>query len=124
MYEYTRKKRRISTFLIFFLFMVIFLILGFILYNMFYTNLENENSINYDAVRLSNNKETIKENTQDSDITNILEKSIKSVVGISKIKDAGNSIFLNNSTEELGLGSGIIISDNRIHFNELTCCRE
>ena len=49
---------------------------------------------------------------KETDITEILENTVKSVVGISKIKNAGGSIFSNNSTEELGLGTGIIVSDN------------
>ena len=49
---------------------------------------------------------------KETDITEILENTVKSVIGISKIKNAGGSIFSNNSTEELGLGTGIIVSDN------------
>ena len=34
------------------------------------------------------------------------------MVGISKIKNKGNSIFLNNSASDLGLGTGMIVSEN------------
>ena len=34
------------------------------------------------------------------------------IVGISKIKNKGNSIFLNNSASDLGLGTGMIVSEN------------
>ena len=47
-----------------------------------------------------------------NDITNVLENTIKCVVGVSKIKNTGNSIFLNNSTSDLGLGTGMIISED------------
>ena len=117
MYEYKRAKRRVSTIMTIFLFIIIFFILGFILYNMFYTNMEEDDSKKHDIVRLSNNKLINDENSQNQDITNILEKNIKSVVGISKMKDTGSTIFLNNSAKELGLGSGIIVSNNRIYFN-------
>ena len=39
----------------------------------------------------------------------IIENAAKSVVGISKIRSLGSSVFTTNSSEELGLGSGIII---------------
>ena len=67
----------------------------------------NQNS---GATRVSYNEE-IQTNSND-DITNTLENTIKCVVGISKIKNTGNSIFLNNSTESLGLGTGMIVSGN------------
>ncbi len=41
-----------------------------------------------------------------------IDSVVKSVVGISKLQQSGSSIFLGNSEEALGLGSGIILSDN------------
>ena len=79
---------------------------------------EIENSQgNQKAIRLSQKTEENIEENKEEDITSVLEKTIKCVVGISKIKNTGNSIFLNNSTEELGLGTGMIITDNRVYFN-------
>lgn len=52
------------------------------------------------------------EEDTNKDITQILENTIKCVVGISKIKNTGNSIFLNDSASDLGLGTGMIISEN------------
>ena len=63
------------------------------------------------AIRLSYEQDSNTEQNQE-DITNILENTIKSVVGISKIKNSGSSIFLNNSTSDLGLGTGMIISED------------
>ena len=50
--------------------------------------------------------------TSKQDITEVLESVTKSVVGISKIKNKGNSIFLNNSASDLGLGTGMVVSEN------------
>ena len=50
-----------------------------------------------------------KENSSSSDI---IEKAVKSVVGISKLEQNGTSIFLGNPESKLGLGSGIIVTDN------------
>lgn len=51
-----------------------------------------------------------KEETEGLDV--MLEDTIESVVGISKIENAGTTIFLEKSTENLGLGSGVIISSD------------
>lgn len=45
-------------------------------------------------------------------IEEILEKVTESTVGISKVKDIGKTAFLENSIENLNLGSGVIISEN------------
>ena len=50
-----------------------------------------------------------KKNSSSSDI---IEKAVKSVVGISKLEQNGTSIFLGNPEGKLGLGSGIIVTDN------------
>ena len=46
------------------------------------------------------------------DIENLMKNSIYSVVGISKLNDASTSIFIENSEEKLGIGSGIIVTSN------------
>ncbi len=104
--------------------MVVVSALTIFVYNM-YINIDvyskDENKENFSTVRLSQN--TTKENKEE-DITDILDKTIKCVVGISKIKNVGNSIFLNDSTKELGLGTGMIITSNRIYTYKLACCRK
>ena len=45
------------------------------------------------------------------DISTVIEKVSSAVVGISKIRNMGSSVFLSNSSESLGLGSGIIVSN-------------
>lgn len=45
-------------------------------------------------------------------IADIVEKVTSCVVGISKIKNTGNTIFLKDGTTTLGLGTGIIVSEN------------
>ena len=45
-------------------------------------------------------------------VADILEKTMESVVGISKLKDNGSSIFSTNTETLLGLGTGVIISEN------------
>ncbi len=54
--------------------------------------------------------ETVEENSKN--VADIIEKTTESVVGISKLKNAGTSILSKSTESELGLGTGIIVSDN------------
>ena len=122
MYEYRRRTGKFKRFFLIFLLMIFVSIASIFIYNM-YVNIDvysKENSSNSGAVRLSS---VIKED-ENQDISEVLDKTIKCVVGISKIKNTGNSIFLNNSTKELGLGTGIVITENRVYPYKFTCCRE
>lgn len=124
MYEYKKRPSKIKKVLLIFLLMAVVSILSIFIYNM-YINIDvystEDNNQNSSAVRLSQN---ITNENKEEDITTVLEKTIKCVVGISKIKNTGNSIFLNNSTKELGMGTGMIITDNRIYSYKLACCRK
>lgn len=62
----------------------------------------------YSADKLSTNNEQTVENK----VENSIDSVVNSVVGISKLKQTGSSIFLDNSEEKLGLGSGIILTEN------------
>ena len=54
-----------------------------------------------------NEKEITDENT-----INAVQNAVQSIVGISKLKQSGSSIFVDNAEEKLGLGSGVMITDN------------
>lgn len=123
MYEYKRKNGILKRLIIIILLMTIVSALSIFIYKM-YINIDMYSADSTEnkqgAIRLSQN--IIQEEKEN--ITDILDKTIKCVVGISKIKNTGNSIFLNNSTKELGLGTGMIITDNRIYSYKLACCRK
>ncbi len=68
---------------------------------------------------------TIEEQTVENEeeksqkIADMLEDTTRKVVGISKLKNTGSSIFSSSSENELGLGTGIIVSsDGYILSNE------
>ena len=46
------------------------------------------------------------------EIADVVENVTSCVVGISKIKNTGNTVFLKDSATSLGLGTGIIVSEN------------
>lgn len=57
--------------------------------------------------------QTVQEvNEQSKQIADVVENVTQCVVGISKIKNAGTTIFLKDGTSSLGLGSGVIVSEN------------
>lgn len=60
------------------------------------------------GTRLSAEEEDLDES---DDISSTIEKASSGVVGISKIKNTGSSVFLSGASESLGLGSGIIVSN-------------
>lgn len=69
-------------------------------------NMEREYANNYSAEKIStiNNVEEVK------DVSGIIEEVNNSVVGISKIKNKGSTIFLKDASTSLGLGTGFIVS--------------
>ncbi len=113
MYRY--KKSTNSKFKnIFIIFTIIILtaILAIVLYKMYeqinvYDYAEN---LNATATRTSQTIEEVKEESKQ--IADVVENVTSCVVGISKIKNAGSTIFLKDGVSNLGLGTGVIVSEN------------
>lgn len=113
MYEYKKRPSKLKKFLIYFTLIIIVSVLSIFIYDMYvdidvYSN--EQKNMNTEAIRIANKEDLNK--IEEIDITTILNDTVKCVVGISKIKNNGSSILLNNSTSELGLGTGMIVSDN------------
>lgn len=62
------------------------------------------------AERTSQTIQQVKQ--KDKNITDIIQNANQAVVGISKVKEAGESIFLEDGVSKLGLGTGIIVAEN------------
>lgn len=107
------KKNKGKVFIILLVLMLIFLNI----YNMWilYLNIKTTDD-KYDSKKVAFSTNTLKtvekDNAKEEQIEDILEKIEKSVVGISKIKNIGGSILNNISSSDLGLGTGIIVSEN------------
>ena len=93
---------------IFILFLIIILVVFFtiIAYTLFLDSQKYQYTQNLAAARLHY------QNTNNITKEDIIESTLDSIVGISKIKDNGTTIFLEKSAENLNLGSGVIISKN------------
>lgn len=97
---------------------LVLILLGLIIYNLYimYKNIEISDSSEYETEKTSlstNYGESVDNVSQKSQtVADMLEKVTESVVGISRLTSAGGSILNNISSEELGLGTGIIVSSN------------
>lgn len=94
-------------------FMILVWIFAFYLY-VTYNKIEINNS-NYEASKVLSTPSTQTVETVEADskkVTDVIEETTKKVVGISKLKNAGNSILSKSTESELGLGTGMIITEN------------
>ena len=107
----TKKKNNTKKIISRIIILAILIIIGYYLYYT-YTKIEvNPQSYETQRIQSTVNEQTV-ENVEEKskNVADILEKTMESVVGISKLKDNGSSIFSTN-TETL-LGTGVIISEN------------
>ncbi len=106
MNKYENKKKEIRVLI---LCLIILLVIGYELIKM-YNNIE---IINYSKVPAERLSQTIEEkNNEDKTVERMLEDVTESVVGISRIREKGNTIFTQDGVSQLGMGSGVIISEN------------
>lgn len=109
MYEYSRRPNKLKSFFLMFFSLVLVSVGSILLYSVYlkievkeYTPIANTT-----ATRLYN--DAVVEN---EDIESSLEDITRSIVGISKIKNNGETLLDLNATKDLGLGSGVIFSSN------------
>lgn len=79
-----------------------------------YQNIEIDDN-NYNATRIKSTMEEqtvekVQENSKN--VADVLEETTRKVVGISKLKNAGSSILSKSTENELGLGTGFIVSED------------
>jgi len=109
MYEYAKRPNKFKKFILIFLSFVAVSAGSIFLYSMYlkievqeYTPIANTT-----ATRLYNDAVV-----EEDDISSSLEEISRSVVGISKIRNKGETVLDLNVAEELGLGSGVVISSD------------
>ncbi len=108
-----RKKKKSKKIFIIFIFSFILGFIGYYIYDT-YQNIEIKSDYTAEKEEYINNStqtvESIEEKSEN--IADIIEQTTESIVGISKLKNNGSSIFSKNSEEQLGIGTGIIVSSN------------
>ena len=109
MYEYSRRRSKVKIYFLTLLLVAVTSTASIFIYANF--KKIGTKSINYNemqsATRLYNDAVI-----EEKDISGTLEDITKSIVGISKIKNNGTAALDINGAEELGLGSGVIISED------------
>lgn len=88
-------------------------IIGFYIY-VTYNNIEIYDS-NYTAEKTQSTieEQTVEEAEEESKtVADVIEETIEGVVGISKLKNTGTSIFSDSTESQLGLGTGVIVTEN------------
>ena len=125
---YENKKENFIKYVIFFLLIIIIFMLWIMVMKIDYTNQNIAGNYKTEKIdrQISDNdgkssgeignleKEELMDLVEDEkkNRENMIEKVSKSVVGISKIKQNDASVFIEDSEVKLGLGSGVIISEN------------
>lgn len=105
-----RKKHRQRLIIIAILLMIVWG-LGVYLYDT-YKDIEIQTNYNTTKLQSTNIEQTVENAIEKSTtIGDTIENVTQSIVGISKLKNTGNSIFGTSTEEELGLGTGVIISE-------------
>ena len=104
MIYYEQKPKKSFGFIIICLFLIVII---YILVNMI-----NKIDYNVKAVSKEETEEVTSFSSNDINIENLIENSMYSVVGISKIKEKTTSSFFNNSENILGMGSGVVVSQD------------
>ena len=108
-----RKKNNLKKIIFVSAFFIFIWIFGFYLYTT-YQNIEINES-NYTAEKqLSTINEQTVENVEEESkkVADMLEETTEKVVGISKLKNTGSSIFSNSEESDLGLGTGFIVTSD------------
>lgn len=110
-----KKKNRFKKFIISMISVIIIGFISFELYKM-YMNInvsQNNKEDKKSGIEIERTSETVDMiNEKSRKISDVIEEVTQSVVGISKIKNNGSSIFLKDSAKQLGLGTGFIVSEN------------
>ena len=108
-----KKKNKIKKVLLTIAILSIVTIISIYLYYT-YKNIEIYDS-NYETQKTIStvNEQTVESVIENSKtVSDVLEETMESVVGISKLKNNGSSIFSNSDEYSLGLGTGVIVTDN------------
>lgn len=112
MYYEEKKKNKEKLILYSFMIIIIALLLVLILK----TSVSNYTTsvAEYSAEKINFSENVITENKslEKKIMVDNIQNSVNAIVGISKLKQSGSSIFVDNAEQKLGLGSGVLITDN------------
>lgn len=109
-----QKRQRIKNYFLSVIICVLLVFITALLY-LLYQNiyLPNTSMLTPQKVDVTRTSQTVEQVQQeDKTVTQVLEQINECVVGISKLKDTGNTVFLENGSNSLGLGTGMVVTEN------------
>ncbi len=111
---YYEEKKKSKEKLMLYCFMVIIIALLLILILKMEVKNETTTVTGYNAEKVNREEQSINstKTTENPTIINKIQNSVNAIVGISKLKQSGSSIFVGQAEQKLGLGSGVVITDN------------
>ena len=78
-----------------------------------YKNIDINTNYETSKVQSTDSSQTVEKINKNSTlVADVIENTTKSVVGISKLKNNGNTIFSSSDENVLGIGTGILVSSN------------
>lgn len=109
-----KKERKLKRFLISFIIILLVFIVSIWIWDMYSKiSISQGEDITQGSVTGIKTSQTVEEVKQESKtIEEMIEKATSSIVGISKIKENGSTIFLKDGVSQLGLGTGFIVSED------------
>lgn len=112
MHDYVKKdKRKEKNKIILFTIAILFAIFFIGLYQIYQgIEIDTYSETEKDVQKMSQTVNLVKEESRS--IADVVEKVNETVVGISKVKNTGSTIFLQDGTSQLGLGTGVIVAEN------------
>lgn len=113
MYRYKQKENHKIKKLLTLIGIIILVTVATILLHNMYLGIELYQSPLEEQMRAERLSTTVEEKKEESKkIVEVIEEVNESIVGISKIKSSGSSIFSKNGISELGMGTGVILSED------------
>ncbi len=108
------KTKKLKSYLIAIIFILLIFIIAVLCYYIYLkidiTTGEEKEQNTVTIEKMSQTVEQIQE--KDRTIMEVIEQINETVVGISKIKEAGDSVFLEDGVSQLGLGTGLVVAEN------------
>lgn len=109
MYYENKKPKNFSIFFILIIFILVFI--AVIIYKISVSSNQIKD-INYEITKTSTDTGENVDKEGEINVKTLIESSTKSVVGISKLEQNGTSVFSQEGVNLLGLGSGVVVSEN------------
>lgn len=113
MYSYKKGKSKLKKSISLILLLLSVSVFSILLYTIYLGIDVNNVSLGATDIKAERMNMSLQETKEKSEtVSDMIENTQKAVVGISKIKNRGSSVFLGDSTSQLGTGTGVIIADN------------